>query len=103
MTEEEADEIQWIEDIIETGELVLASQSDLVEMLSALRSFSAMAAFDFERAVTDSRSDDDSQMHKYTGWDQRHDDNKVQGRPIGGQWSDENVRYVDGIKTYVRG
>lgn len=39
---------------------------------------------------------------RYTGWDRIHDDNKAEGRPVGGQWSDEGVRYVGGVKVVDR-
>lgn len=38
----------------------------------------------------------------YSGWDQRHDDNKAEGRPIGGQWSSKGVDYSLGFKVHRR-
>lgn len=38
--------------------------------------------------------------NKYTGWDRRHDDNKAEGRPVGNQWSDDGVYYVQGVKMH---
>lgn len=39
---------------------------------------------------------------RYDGWERIHDDNKAEGRPTGGQWSKEGVRYVNGRKVYER-
>lgn len=38
-------------------------------------------------------------FERYRGWDRIHDDNKAEGRPVGGQWSDHSVHYVNGVKT----
>ncbi len=42
----------------------------------------------------------DTNSMKYKGWDRRHDDNKAEGRPVGNQWSDDGVYYVQGVKMH---